>query len=116
MNKNALIRSAFIGASVAIVFVVAITILGDLYKVTLADGKVLNPIKEFLKALHGHHWVGKGIWAVALFCLTSGIVYLIGRKNIEDRPLEPYISFLTYMIIVGTAAIFGFYIYEYSIH
>ena len=117
MNKNNLIRSTLIGASVAVVFVVIITIAGELYKIMGPDGKtMINPIKDFLKALHGHHWVGKGIWAVALFVISSAVMYFAGRNNSGERQLSMYVSMLTIMLIAGTALLFGFFIYEYSIH
>jgi hypothetical protein len=117
MNKNNLIQSTLIGAAIAVVFIVVITIAGELYKVVGPDGKaMINPIKDFLKALHGHHWVGKGVWAVGLFILSTGIMYLVGRKDGEERRLDSYVSMLSYVLIFGTVALFGFFTYEYMIH
>jgi len=114
MNKNNLLQSSLIGASLTVVFVVLITIIGDLYKIPGADGKMINPIKDFLKALHGHHWVGKGIWAVALFVISTVAMYFVNRSSQKEHKLNCYVSLLTVTLILGTAVLFGFYIFEYA--
>lgn len=115
MNKNRLASSALIAASVAVLFVVAITIAGELYKVTGADGKVVNPIKDFLKALHGHHWVGKGIWAVGVFLVTTIIGFFTCEKNATIESTTRYANILAYTLMTGTIALFAFFVYEYII-
>lgn len=104
-----------IGAYVAVIFVVIITIAGELYKVTGVDGKTVNPIKDFLKALHGHHWVGKGIWAVALFIITSGGSYLSLRGPADENRVSCHTSILAWTLALGTLILFAFFIYEYIV-
>lgn len=116
MNRQQLLRSTLIGTAVTIAFVVIITIAGELYKVVGADGKSINPIKEFLKALHGHHWVGKGIWATGLFIIASAAQYLVFRKNTTEHSLAPYVTLVTWSLILGTLVLFGFFTYEFVIH
>lgn len=115
MNKLSLIISTNISAGIAIIFVTAITIAGELYKVVGVDGKTINPIKEYLKALHGHHWVGKGVWAVAIFAILTALLYFILWKQDEDEKVGSTFMFLTYMLILGTASLFGFFVYEFLI-
>jgi len=115
MNKHYFTRSIIIGAIMAIVFVVVITIAGELYKITGADGKMVSPIKDLLKSLHGHHWVGKGIWAVGLFSVTTVATYLVNYRNHEQRSLNPLITLLTMTLFVGVASLLGFYVYEYLV-
>lgn len=115
MNKLSLVLSTNISAVVTIVFITAITIAGELYKVVGADGKMVNPIKDYLKALHGHHWVGKGVWAVALFVILSCILYFTLRNKKDDRSIAWTLSLLTWALILGTLAIFGFFTYEFAI-
>ena len=113
MNKHYFTRSIIIGAIMAIVFVVVITITGELYKITGADGKMVSPIKDLLKSLHGHHWVGKGIWAVGLFSVTTIATFLVNYKNQDERSLNPLIALLTTTLLVGTFTLLVFNIYEY---
>lgn len=117
MKKENLIRSSLIASTIATVFVVIITIAGELYKVTDAAGKSINPIKEFLKALHGHHWVGKGVWAVGIFFIAWVVFYLLDKNN--DESTEPrlscYAQILMCTLIIGTIALYGFFTYEFVI-
>jgi hypothetical protein len=115
MNKNQFVKSILIGAYTAVIFLVVITIAGELYKTVNEAGTVVNPIKDFLKNLHGHHWVGKGIWAVALFFLTSGVSYLISKGRVGIAPTG-HVKALTWALALGTLVIYGFFAYEYSIH
>jgi len=113
MNKHNLIQSALVGAMVTIAFVVIITIAGELYKVTGVDGKAINPIKDFLKGLHGHHWVGKSIWAIGLFVITTVGTYLSCKNYTTEHPLNKYVWFLTVALILGTAILYAFFAYEF---
>jgi len=115
MNKHYFTRSIIIGAIMAIVFVVVITIAGELYKITGADGKMVSPIKDLLKSLHGHHWVGKGIWAVGLFSVTTIATFLVNYKNQDERSLNLLIALLTTTLLVGTFTLLVFNIYEYLV-
>ena len=115
MNKIGLILSTNLSAVIAIVFLTVITITGELYKVAGANGKMVSPIKDFLKAIFGHHWVGKGVLAVALFVILSGLLYIIFRKQSNSQSLVWTLSLLTYTLILGTVTIFGFNIYEFVI-
>jgi|CXWL01.1.fsa_nt_gi hypothetical protein len=113
MNISKLLKSSVLSTSVTSIFIVAITIAGELYKVTGVDGKVINPIKDLLKALHGHHWVGKGVWAIGLFFITMLAFYFILKSEDDNRGLAKYISILTWILIACTATIYGFFTYEY---
>ena len=115
MHKQNLVQSLCVSAAVTVVFVVLITIAGELYRVPGADGKLVNPIKDFLKALHGHHWVGKGVWAVLLFLITTGTLYFIDAKSGRTPSLKLAVSLATYATILGTVVLFGFFTYEYFI-
>ena len=116
MRKQILTQSALIGSSLTIIFITLLTIGGELYTITGVDGKTLNPIKELLKSLHGHHWVGKGIWAIGFFIITTIVMYLIHRNTEKQPALHFYVRMLTYMLILGTVALYGFFTYEFLIH
>lgn len=115
MQKYNLVRSSLIASSLTIIFIVIITLAGELYKVTGMDGKVVNPIKDFLKALHGHHWVGKGIWAIGLFLLATLIFYYVGRKHDDMHKLSSYITILIGTLISGTVLLYGFFTFEFIV-
>lgn len=116
MNKNTLTRSTLVATSVTIIFTTVLTVAGELYKVTGADGKTLNPIKDLLKALHGHHWVGKGIWAVAIFIAVASILYFLGRNRRDEQPYDRLVTFLSYTLCICTIILFSFFTFEYVIH
>ncbi len=115
MNKHNLVRSAVIAAIITIIFVVIITVAGELYTTPDAAGKSVKPIKDFLKELHGHHWVGKGIWAVILFIISTAGLYLAGRNAPGESKLTLVVSMLSWALILGTLALYGFFAYEYVI-
>ncbi|MCF7815964.1 MAG: hypothetical protein K9M10_00930 [Candidatus Pacebacteria bacterium] len=116
MNKHQLVKGILLGATMAVIFAVIITIAGELYKVVGIDGKSLNPIKDLLKEWHGHHWVGKGIWAAIVFGVTILTSYTLSKKDFSEVSLNKYVSLLTYSVSLGTILLFVFFGYEYMIH
>lgn len=115
MYSKKLVQSTLVAVVVTIVFVVAITILGELYKVPGAEGKLVNPIKDLLKTLHGHHWVGKSIWAVGVFGITNLGTYIYARWAQKEFSLTRLTRIATYTLIIGILALYGFFTYEYLI-
>ncbi len=115
MNSNKLLKSSVLSGALTLVFILAITIAGELYKVAGANGAMVNPIKDLLKSLHGHHWVGKGIWAIALFLVSWLLLYFVTKESESDGKLSTYVSMLSYTLIAGTLAFYGFFTYEYLI-
>ena len=115
MNKNKLTLSTLVSASITTIFILAITLTGELYKVAGADGKMINPIKDYLKSLHGHHWVGKGIWAVALFIIISAIMYGACKVEVTEQKIGKYVSVLSWTLALCTIAFFSFFAYEYIV-
>ena len=105
MKKEHIVRSVMIGAIVASVYVVIATVAGELYK----------PYKNLLADLHYHHWVGKGIWAAAMFIVISIVSYL-STKNSEDINSARSIKLLSHALVFGTLILTIFFIYEYVIH
>ena len=115
MRKDKIVQGTLVSAVITLFFIVGITIAGELYKVADASGKMVNPIKDYLKALHGHHWVGKGIWAVVLFIVLSVLFSLVLRPSTDGKRIGSMISALTVSLIVCTLAIYGFFTYEFFI-
>lgn len=115
MNISKFLKSSVLSTVVTSIFIVGITIAGELYKVAGAGGKMVNPIKDLLKALHGHHWVGKGVWAIALFFIATFIFYFIVKSEDDTRGLSKYISILAWILLLCTVVVYGFFTYEYLI-
>ena len=92
------------GASVVltIILIVIMTIYAELSE----------SFKEFLKSLTIHHWVSKGvvsfIFFIALYFIVSSS---ISKKEDIKKSVELVITFT----ILGSLAIFGFYLYEFFI-
>lgn len=117
MNISKLLKSFTLSTLVTSVFIVVITIAGELYKTVGADGKVVNPIKDLLKTLYGHHWVGKGVWAIVLFFTTMLAFYFVMKSEDDSRGLGKYIMLLSWVLILCTLMLYGFFTYEYlSVH
>ncbi len=95
------IQSFSIGAIVAIFFVVTVTILAELYA----------PLKDFLKNMFYHHWIGKGVLAIAVFLSASFISYFFIRKSNIGRVIA-CLRLLVITAIIGFAVILFFFLYE----
>jgi hypothetical protein len=113
MKTNRLLKSSVLSGALTIVFITALTIAGELYKVEGVQGGMVNPIKDLLKALHGHHWVGKGIWAIAFFLFSWVIFYSVTKDVESDGKLSSYITLISYALITGTLLFYGFFTFEY---
>jgi len=120
-TKDSLLISLVWGGVVAVIFITIITILGELVKATV-DGESVKVVKDFMKesllwGKYEHHWVGKGIWAVILFAGTTGISYLFTRKKeVSNDWLAEAIRLLSWLVIIGSVILLGFFLYEYNIH
>lgn len=89
------------GAITAIVFITAITIAADLY----------SPLKDWLKENFSHHWIGKGILAIAAFLLAGFLKFLFGKTTNEIK-IAKNLAVLNWLSIIGSLAILGFFIFE----
>lgn len=88
-------------AIVSVLWVSASTIIGELNA----------PFKNWLKTSFTHHWIGKGVIAVVLFAALSVLVVFIARKN-QKLNIQPALTLLVVVTVLGTLAITGFYFYE----
>lgn len=100
-SKVKIINAVTVGAIVAIILIVALTILADLN----------TGLKDWLKLVFSHHWLGKGILAGASFVLTASLVSLLPTRVSEGR--SPVLLWLLFAVATaGTAVILGFYLWE----
>lgn len=92
------------GTIIAAVFVALITILAEL----------VPPIKNWLAETHGHHWVGKGIWTLVVFVISSFLSYL--SLKLKHQPATARLVYSAGIIALSASlAILLFFVYEYSI-
>jgi len=93
------------GAIAAILFVTSATIVGEF----------ASEFKDWLKAAFFHHWVGKGVLAVAVFLLVS---FLSRRALVRDGDSEAAKGF--YYLALASAVcgliLLGFFAYEAPSH
>ena len=99
--------NAFVTSSVvAILFVAAATIGGELY----------TPLKDWLAQTFSHHWIGKGV--LSFFVLFGGGALLPPFSPNHSGALRAGLWVLTAMTVLAGAAIVGFYLYEafFAVH
>ncbi len=105
MNKKTTIIKAFInGAIAAILITTLLTVVADLYV----------PLKDLLKQVFSHHWIGKGVIAIFIF-LTIGFGGWIFRRETsgESADVARGLKTLFWTTIFSFFIIFGFFIWEF---
>ncbi len=100
-KKSKIIFSIAIGAIAAAIFITIITISADLYL----------PIKGWLKNIFSHHWVGKSVLAAVVFLLFAVLIWPFSKRA-DDEKIRKILVLLNWLLIAGSLAIFGFFIWE----
>lgn len=100
--KGTQIQSAAISATITVVSIVIMTVVAE-----------LSPeFKDWLKGLFYHHWIGKGV--------ISAVTYVVGYGILSKMSLrvtvESSVKWLSIVSLIGTIAIYGFYLYETLAH
>lgn len=98
-----IILSSAISASVTIVVTTSVTIWAE-----LTPG-----FKNFLAGVTGHHWVTKSLVVIILFPAILGLVYGLIRGKVTDEAIRKSLWILAGVVVLGFAAILGFYIWHY---
>lgn len=100
-KRNKIINSFAISATVAIVFIAFVTIFGELH----------GPFKDWLKGTFNHHWIGKGVIAIAIFYAFG----FFGYFNASDRDeiMTRMLKIIFWITLIGIFVITGFFLYEY---
>ncbi|OGE83491.1 MAG: hypothetical protein A3B10_03680 [Candidatus Doudnabacteria bacterium RIFCSPLOWO2_01_FULL_44_21] len=98
MNKLRLSIASVFAAECSIWFTVIITIWAE-----LAPG-----LKNFLKALTGHHWVTKS-WAAVIVFLVVLAFYYMTRQSANISQLTKGVNRLIMSVILGTVIVVGFF-------
>ncbi len=101
-HKNVHTVYAFaLSASVTVLFIAVLTIWADLYA----------PLKDWLKTMFTHHWIGKSVLSAALFLILGGMIGLMVSKPDENK-IATALWILVGASIVSTLAIWIFYLIE----
>lgn len=100
-KKIKFVFSVASGAIGAVIFITAITIAADL----------ILPIKDWLKNVFSHHWVGKSISSLVLFALFFVISYFSPAKP-DIEKLKKRLYALIWLSIISPVLIFLFFIWE----
>ncbi|OGF57049.1 MAG: hypothetical protein A2Z21_10295 [Candidatus Fraserbacteria bacterium RBG_16_55_9] len=87
-----------------VISIVVLTIVAELFP----------PVKEFLNRLTGHHWITKGLLALAVFSITAGIGALVRREESRD-PLG-WSWFAGTVAFVGVIVLFLFFMGRFIVH
>lgn len=98
-RKEHIVGAFAISAILSVIAVVALTVFGELYA----------PLKDGLKNIFSHHWVGKGVLSFVGF-YTVGL--LIAQTNMGRGSAIKLLSLLAWVSLLGAATITGFYFYE----
>lgn len=100
-KKFKIIYAVALGAIVSVIFITVITIAADLYL----------PLKGWLKNVFSHHWVGKSVLATIVFLGISFLALFLPIRAEEEKIIK-VLRCLIWLTILGTLAIFGFFIWE----
>ena len=98
MSKQKLILSSAYAAIITNVFVVVITVWGELS----------TPLKDWLKNFTGHHWTSKSILSVLLYAVATILFYFIFRNPNETR-IRKSLILLFVSLLLSIAAITLFF-------
>lgn len=99
--KIKIASTAAMSAILAVFFVTVITIAAELWP----------PLKEWLRTIFTHHWVGKSILVIVLYFLRLFFIFRINNGASIER-LNKILIFLFWLAVMGTLIIFGFFTAE----
>jgi len=104
-KKVRVFNSLIIGLIAVTIFVVGVTIIGELYK----------PLKDLLADVHNHHWIGKGIWSAIVFVVVSALYFFFANSSQKDGTAY-VIKLASILITIGSLVLLGFFLYEFYAH
>ena len=100
-KKIKIIASIIKSAIFTMIFIAAITVTADL----------APDLKDWLKSVFTHHWIGKSVLALAFFLIFSIVVYFCPcQKDIEKT--KKLLSYLLWSSMGSVVIIFLFFIWE----
>ncbi len=74
IKTHRLLNATALATILAVLLVALLTIIGEEYA----------PLKNWLKNTFSHHWLGKSELSIALFGVTTLLVYFIGKDTVSS--------------------------------
>lgn len=99
--KLKIVSAAAMSAILAVFFVTVITVAAELWL----------PLKEWLRTMFTHHWVGKSILVIGLYLGRLALVFFIANGATLER-LNKILRCLFWLAVAGTLILFGFFTAE----
>lgn len=100
-------KKYFISTIVSIIYIPLITIAGELYA----------PLKNLLKSIFWHHWLGKSVVLVILFIAVVLISGAFLPKHEENNDKDgKFLTWTLYLSTFSALAILVFFVIEYIKH
>ena len=93
-------KSASISEIISIVVIVIMTIFSE----------VSSIFKNILTKISGHHWLTKGIIALALFFI---LYFSFGKMKTKDSDILKYTKAVFWATIICSLIIIGFFVFEF---
>lgn len=100
-KKNQLANAVILSTISTVVFVTVVTIVGDLY----------HPLKDWLKEVFTHHWIGKGVLGALIYVALTGIIMYMPFTG-DKEALQQRVKWLVIVATICVAVLFLFFIYE----
>lgn len=99
--------------SVSVLAVANILTVTGIVTLTIV-GEVIPPFKDFLTQLTGHHWITKGLAALAIFTISTGIGAAVRREEPADPALWSWLT--SGAALAGALVLFLFFIGRFVAH
>ena len=100
-DKQSILSAIIVSAILTIAAIVFLTIFGE-----------LNPVfKAWLTNTFSHHWIGKGILSLAIFGVVGFFGWFLPIEPSEEK-IRKILNLLNWLLILGTLAILGFFVWE----
>lgn len=102
MDKLKSIYASAYSATITVAVIVVVTIGAELSAA----------FKTWLAGFTGHHWVTKSLLSLIVFAVFYFVFRMIGKSASAEKTRRALVL-LQIAVILGFAAILGFYIYEF---
>jgi len=79
--------------------------------VMTVGSELYDPLKAWLAATFGHHWIGKGVLSIVIFVVVIALSY--PRLTKAERSMTTWSNRLFAVVVLVTVIIIGFFTYEF---
>ncbi|KKW19999.1 MAG: hypothetical protein UY63_C0003G0012 [Parcubacteria group bacterium GW2011_GWA2_51_10] len=99
---NRILRAYLIAAIVTVLFITIVTVAADIYL----------PLKDWLKTVFFHHWLGKGALAGLVFFISAAALSSVSPRRDED--VSSAMRLLSIVSILCALSLIAFFFLEAS--